>query len=243
MIRVPLSGSVQMPDTSATWATVTGSTGTLDKLCSGLVGTWTCPNFYDGTITITPDYRNTWTAQITTESIDVCGCFRSRTRTVLRQPFGTGQKCPNLVEHESCQHCEVSSLSGWSVCVDGNQNRTRTVTMPKIGGGRPCPELSEKRNCVDCSTTTWGAWSSCSSSTNQATRTRTQTESSRNTPNTNPCELVQVEACSNCEVGPYHSKLKHDSTIIETDSGTTWSDIPCIAGSKGRTRSITKASA
>jgi hypothetical protein len=40
--------------------------------CDGLVGVWSCPGFYTGTITVSPDYGDDFTPARSNEHVDVC---------------------------------------------------------------------------------------------------------------------------------------------------------------------------
>merc|ERR1712159_784201 len=40
--------------------------------CDGIVGTWSCLDFYDGTVRITAGYANDFTDQTTSDSVALC---------------------------------------------------------------------------------------------------------------------------------------------------------------------------
>jgi hypothetical protein len=48
-------------------------TATCSGACAGLVGTWSTPSFYSGSITISVDYADDFTSATANDHIDVCG--------------------------------------------------------------------------------------------------------------------------------------------------------------------------
>merc|ERR1719382_1643139 len=66
-------------------------TCTCSGSCSGLVGVWSCPGFYNGVITITSDYADDFTSSVATDHVDVCslasGTVQSFSYTSADQTF------------------------------------------------------------------------------------------------------------------------------------------------------------
>ena len=85
------------------------------------------------------------------------GGTRTRSRTVVVPPAGTGAACPNLTETEDCNtqvcsvNCQVSEYGEFSRCTrecgGGTRTRTRTVVVSPVGTGAACPRLTETEDC------------------------------------------------------------------------------------------------
>jgi len=173
-------------------------------------------------------------------------CASTRTRSIIQQSNGNGQSCPDLMEMESCQHCEVTAFTEWSQCVNGYRSRSRGIQKPASGSGAPCSHLNQQEKCVDCTVTSWGSWSSCVN--NEATRTRAI--NFRSLFNSNPCPaLLETDYCQNCEVSPWSGRTKL-SELMSTNSTSHFGKpylviddqtlLPCASGSRQRERAILK---
>lgn len=106
------------------------------------------------------------------------GGRRNRTRRVKVHPKHGGEKCPPLVEEESCfekscpVHCKVTQWGNWSACDPwcglGRQRRRRWVLVQPDFGGDECPSLEQSRECntgpcpENCKVTEWEAAGGCS---------------------------------------------------------------------------------
>ena len=115
---------------------------------------------------------------------DPVSLTKTRTRTIITEPTGTGEACDELEETESCVlsvpekvDCKVTNWSEWSACSDGNMTRSRTIETPVSGGGAECPTpLTETQTCseggepVDCKVSSWSDWSMCSDDTQERSR-------------------------------------------------------------------------
>ena len=121
------------------------------------------------------------------------GGTKTRTRTVVVPPVGTGTACPHLTETVECNtqvcpvNCQVSDFSEFSRCTrecgGGTKTRTRTVVVPPSGGGTECPHLTETVDCntqvcpppVDCRVSDFSEFSPCTRECGGGTKTRTRT--------------------------------------------------------------------
>lgn len=93
------------------------------------------------------------------------GGSQTRSRSITRQPVGTGGSCPHLTEQQNCntqlcvRNCVVSAWGEWSPAGTdyGTTNaaqqarvrarRARSITQNTVAGGGGCPALTETLNC------------------------------------------------------------------------------------------------
>ncbi len=140
---------------------------------------------------------------------------RTRTRTVITPPSGTGADCGPLFETETRSRavdCVVSSWSAWSSWTDnGNgtegRTRTRTVITPPSSGGASCGPLSETETrdiqlCEVSAWSDWSAWYTDPLDSENICRDRTRTIVTPPSENAPACpELTETE-CIKGRVGP-----------------------------------------
>ncbi len=88
----------------------------------------------------------------------------TQTRTVIKQPTGTGLSCPTLSQNCNTQSCTpVDCQVSWSEwtncsapCGGGTQSRTGTITKQPQYGGASCPtNLIQTRVCNTSSCPKW----------------------------------------------------------------------------------------
>ena len=156
------------------------------------------------------------------------GGTRTRSRTVVVPPAGTGAACPNLTETEDCNtqvcsvNCQVSEYGEFSRCTrecgGGTRTRSRTVVVPPAGTGAACPNLTETEDCntqvcpVNCQVSEYGEFSPCTRPCGGGTMTKTRTVEVHPTGTGAACPNLTVtvdcntQACPsavNCQVSEY----------------------------------------
>lgn len=179
----------------------------------------------------------------------VCGPGeRERRRTVIVQPSGEGEACPDLLDTEACEDvpCPVPCILGdwqaWSTCSEpcggGTQSRDREIVQSPAFGADPCPgPLTQTRTCnnqlcaVDCEMSEWSEWSECSRSCGSGQQTREReilvpaVGSGASCGSTQENRSCNLEPCpEDCQVGDW----------------SEWSSCPSnCQGDQVRTRPIT----
>jgi len=105
---------------------------------------------------------------------------RTRSRFVLREPYGKGKACPQLLQKSTCNsqkcetHCEMTKWAPWTPCSQdcdtGESSRTRQVIVSPSANGRQCSATKQELACntqdcdSECVFGSWTDWSSCSRS-------------------------------------------------------------------------------
>lgn len=119
--------------------------------------------------------------------------LQSRTRAILSQPVGSGQRCPDaLSATRQCNtrpcrvNCGFTLKAGTCTpctrkCGGGTKTCQAVVTREAANGGTPCPGKIDDFKCntkpcpEDCVTTAWTPWGPCSASCGAGTALRTRT--------------------------------------------------------------------
>eukprot|EP01135_Chromosphaera_perkinsii_P011063 Nk52_evm22s2325 gene=Nk52_evmTU22s2325 len=143
------------------------------------------------------------------------GGAQNRTRDMTTEPEHGGEKCPPLLETQTCNedpcpiNCEVGNWTEWGKCSEtcggGMQNRTREITTHRQNGGEPCPDLIDDQSCneqpcpIHCNVSDWSSWSECSVKCGNGTQTRSRTIIRKHAHGGNECpdpdDLTQTKKC------------------------------------------------
>ena len=177
------------------------------------------------------------------------GGTRTRTRTILVPPAGTGAVCPHLTETVECNtqlcppvDCQVSDFGEFSPCTrpcgGGTKTRNKTILVPPAGAGAACPRLTETVECntqvcpVDCRVSDFSEFSPCTRECDGGTRIRTRTILAPPVGAGAVCpHLTETVECNTQLCPPVDCKV---SEFRDASACT----VPCGGGTKTRTRDI-----